>query len=154
MSRIKKILLATLLILIIIQFIQPAYNKSKQLLATDITKIYNIPDSVQNVLKTACYDCHSNNTNYPWYAYIQPIGWILNNHIKHGKKELNFSDFGACSVRRQQSKLKSIVSQINDGEMPLSSYSLMHKNARLAKEVKALIINWAQQSKDSLAVKN
>ena len=133
MSRIKKILLSILVVLIIIQFIQPARNKSEQLLATDITKIYNVPDSVQNVLKTACYDCHSNNTNYPWYAYVQPIGWMLNNHIQNGKKDLNFSDFGSYSLRRQQSKLKSIASQINDGEMPLSSYTWMHKMHALLK---------------------
>ena len=154
MSRIKKILLSILVVLILIQFIQPAPNKTEQLLPTDITKICNVPDSIQNVLKTACYDCHSNNTNYPWYAYVQPIGWMLNNHIQNGKKQLNFSDFGSYSVRRQKNKLKSMANQINDGAMPLSSYSLMHKNARLTKEVKSLIINWAQQSKGGIAVKN
>ena len=154
MSRIKKILLSILFVLIIIQFIQPAPNKTEQLLPTDITKICNVPDSIQNVLKTACYDCHSNNTNYPWYASVQPIGWMLNHHIQNGKKQLNFSDFGSYSVRRQKNKLKSMASQITDGAMPLSSYSLMHKNARLTKEVKSLIINWAQQSKGRIAVKN
>jgi hypothetical protein len=153
MNRIKKILLSILVVFIAIQFIQPARNKNGGVLATNISKMISIPDSVQVVLKNACYDCHSNNTNYPWYSYVQPMGWMLNNHIRNGKKELNFSDFGSYSARRQQSKLKSIASQIRDSEMPLSSYTWVHKTARLTKEEKALIINWVQQSIDSLTQK-
>ncbi len=149
MSRTKKWLLLIGGLLIIIQFIQPVHNKSKHTLETDILKTYVVPDSVRNLLTTACYDCHSNNTRYPWYSYIQPIGWILSNHVQNGKKDLNFSGFGSYSIRRQQSKLKSIMSQINDGSMPLSSYALMHKNARLTKEVRKFINHWAQQSIDS-----
>ena len=154
MSRIKKILLAILVVLIIIQFIQPAHKKSEQLLATDITKICTVPDSVLNVLKTACYNCHSNNTNYPWYAYVQPIGWMLNYHIQKGKADLNFSEFGSYSVRKQKNKLRSIVNSIHDDEMPLSSYKLMHKSARLSNGGKALIIDWATKTKDNLSTKN
>lgn len=150
----KKIGIILLVVFVGIQFIQPAHNKSEQMLSTDISKTIAIPANVQTVLQVACYDCHSNNTNYPWYSNIQPVGWILNQHIQNGKKELNFSDFGSYSIRRQQSKLKSIVSQINDGDMPLSSYTLVHKNARLTKNDKALFISWAQQSLDSLSVKN
>lgn len=150
MSRIKKIGLAILIVLTGIQFMQPARNKSGQVLPTDMASMYKMPDMVQTILKVACYDCHSNNTNYPWYTYVQPVGWMLANHIKNGKKELNFSEFGSYTARRQKSKLKSIASQIKDNEMPLSSYTIMHKNARLTKEQKQLIITWAQQKKDSL----
>ena len=85
LSRPKKILSAILIVFIAIQFIQPAHNKSDQLLATDISKMVNIPDSVQALLKNACYDCHSNNTNYPWYSNIQPMGWLMAKHIKKAK---------------------------------------------------------------------
>ena len=154
MSRVKKILLVLLIVIIAIQFIQPAGNESGQVLPTDIAKVYNIPDQVQTVLKNACYDCHSNNTNYPWYANIQPVGWILTRHIKNGKAELNFSEFGDYSSRKQRSKLNSIAKTIEDGTMPLSSYTLIHKNAILTKEEKALIIDWANTTKDSLSLKN
>jgi len=150
MSFIKKILLVLLIITIAIQFIQPARNTSVQVLPTDISKTVFVPKKVQELLQVACYDCHSNNTNYPWYTYVQPIGWILSNHIKNGKKELNFSDFGSYSARTQQGKLKFITSQIKEGEMPLSSYTLLHKNAGLSKEEKALLIDWAQKTKDHL----
>ena len=150
MSRMKKIGLAVLIVLIGIQFIQPARNENGQALHTDISKTVFIPGNVKSLLQTACNDCHSNNTNYPWYANIQPMGWLLANHIKDGKAELNFSEFGSYSQRRQQSKLKSIASQVKDDEMPLASYAFLHKNARLTKEQKALIIDWALQAKDSL----
>ena len=146
----KKIGFAVLLVLIGIQFLQPGRNSSGQVPATDISKTVFIPESVQSLLQTACNDCHSNNTNYPWYANIQPMGWLLANHIKDGKAELNFNEFGSYSKRRQQSKLKSIASQVKDDEMPLASYTMLHKDAKLTKEQKALIINWALHTKDSL----
>jgi hypothetical protein len=154
MSRIKKILLAILIVLIVIQFIQPARNKNGQVLATDISKMVSLPRDVQIILKTACYDCHSNNTNYPWYTNIQPVGWMMARHIKEGKEELNFSEFGSYAARRQLNKLKSIENSIKDGSMPISSYTIIHKNARLTNEEKALIIDWAKITRDSLANKN
>ena len=154
MNRVKKILLAILIVLIVIQFIQPARNKSGQVLATDMAAMYKIPDTVQAVLKVACYDCHSNNTNYPWYTYLQPVGWMLANHIRHGKKELNFNEFGSYTARRQRSKLKAIANQVKDGEMPLNSYTLMHKDARLTREQKQLIMEWVQKTKDGLEQNN
>lgn len=150
MRLIKKILLVLLIVFIAIQFVQPARNANGQVLPTDISKVASMPENVQSLLQEACYDCHSNHTRYPWYTYVQPVGWILAGHISDGKKELNFSDFGAYTNRRQQSKLKAIASQIKDGEMPLYSYTILHKKARLSKEEKSLIINWAQNAKDSL----
>lgn len=150
MRILKKILLVLLIVFIAIQFIQPARNKSVQVLPTDISKTVSVPENVQQILRTSCYDCHSNNTNYPWYNYMQPTAWILANHIKHGKKDLNFSEFGSYPTRKQQSKLKAIADQIKDGEMPLSSYTLIHRNARLSKEEKSLLIDWALNAKDSL----
>jgi len=150
MNRIKKIGLIVLVVIIALQFIQPARNKSRQVLPSDISKIYDIPAPVQSVLKNACYDCHSNNTNYPWYSNIQPFGWWLASHIKRGKEELNFSEFGNYSSRRQRSKLFSIEKSIQDGTMPLPPYSLIHKDSRLTKEQKGIIIDWADKIKDSL----
>ncbi len=150
----RKILLVILVAFIAIQFIQPARNQSGQVLSTDIAMAYQIPDTVQAILKLACYDCHSNNTRYPWYTYVQPVGWLLANHIRDGKEELNFSEFGSYSNRRKQSKLKSIQSQVRDGDMPLYSYTLLHNKARLTDEQKQFIIDWAQKMKDSLEQKN
>lgn len=150
MRFLKKILIALLVAFIIIQLIQPVRNASGLVASTDISKTVSVPENVKHVLKTACYDCHSNNTNYPWYSRVQPFGWMLANHIKHGKKNLNFSEFGKYPPRMQQSKLKAIADQIKDREMPLYSYTLIHKNARLTTEQKNMIIAWAQHNIDSL----
>lgn len=151
MSLAKKILLAVGIVLIIIQFIQPAHNTSVQILATDISKTVSISDSVKALLIITCYDCHSNNTNYPWYSNIQPMGWLMAYHIKKAKNQLNFSEFGSYSQRRQLSRLDGIANSIKDDIMPLNSYKLMHKSAQLNNEEKSLLINWAQQSTDSIS---
>lgn len=154
MGRIKIGLLALLIVAIAIQFIQSAPNKNEQVLETDITKIIVVPKDVQAILKTSCYDCHSNNTQYPWYSKIQPGGWWMASHIKDGKSELNFNEFGSYSKRRQQSKLKSIASTLEDGTMPLSSYLLIHKNAKLDKKDKTLLLSWIKTTRDSLLLEN
>ena len=148
----KKILLVSGILFIALQFIRPARNKSSQVLTTDISKVVTIPDTVLTLLKNACYDCHSNNTDYPWYSNIQPMGWLMAYHIKQAKNELNFSEFGSYSQRRQLSKLDGIANSIKDDIMPLKSYKIMHKSAQLSTDEKSLLINWAQQSIDSLSV--
>ncbi|MBI1342456.1 MAG: cytochrome C [Terrimonas sp.] len=151
----KKTVLLVVILLGLIQFIpKPKKNLSDSISAASIEKLYPVPDSVMHILKIACYDCHSNNTYYPWYSNVQPFAWYLNNHIADGKKELNFDEFGNYSVRQQKSKLKAIASQIEDNEMPLTSYKLIHPDARLNKEEKQLIINWAKNYLDSLNSKN
>jgi hypothetical protein len=153
MNLIKKLVIVISITFITIQFVQPARNKSDQALATDISKIVSLSDSVQSLIKNACYDCHSNTTTYPWYSNIQPMGWLMAKHIKQGKEELNFSEFGSYSPRRQLSKLDGIANSIRDDIMPLWSYKLMHKNAILNINEKTLIINWAERSKESLSTK-
>ena len=150
MSPLKKISLALLVVLIVIQFIQPARNINGHMTQGDITKQISVPSDVQSILKASCYDCHSNNTKYPWYANIQPMGWILAKHIKEGKADLNFDDFGNYITRRQSSKLKAIANSVKDGSMPLSSYTLMHSDAKLDDNEKQRIIDWALETKDSL----
>lgn len=150
----RKIGLAIVVALIGIQFIQPAHNKSVQVLPTDIVKLYNVPINVQMVLQNACYDCHSNNTAYPWYVNIQPVGWMMASHIKDGKTNLNFSDFGAYSKRKQTNKFRAIATSIKEGSMPVSSYTWMHPLAKLSDKNKNLVIEWATKTRDSLSTGN
>ncbi|MES2648137.1 MAG: heme-binding domain-containing protein [Bacteroidota bacterium] len=151
MSKAKKIVLALLLVIIAIQLVQPARNNSNVVQKADMVTHFNAPANVAGVLKTSCYDCHSNNTRYPWYATVQPIGWLLANHVKDGKEELNFSEFANYSKRRQLSKLKSLQNSIKDGSMPLPSYTLLHNDAKLSGESKALLMQWTTKTIDSLS---
>ncbi len=146
----KKIMLVVGFLFILIQFIQPDLNKNKQLLVSDISNSVIIPDSIKYLLINTCFDCHSNNTNYPLYAYVQPMGWLMYKHIKDGKEKLNFSDFGSYSKRMQLSLLNGIINSIKDDKMPLASYTLLHSKAKLSANEKGILIKWAQKSKDSL----
>ena len=147
----KKIIVTILILFIAIQFIQPARNKNGQVLPNDITKTLNVPDKVLNIFKISCYDCHSNNTSYPWYVNIQPMGWMMAKHIKNGKENLNFNEFGTYSKRKKSNKLRAIETSIKDGSMPLSSYTIIHMDAKLSSENKKLITDWASNIKDNLA---
>lgn len=133
-----------------IQFIPTTRNQSDTVPSTDFMLVNNVPEPIQNKLQVSCYDCHSNNTQYPWYNKIQPAAWFLEDHIKEGKAELNFSEWDSLSSRRKSSKLRSIIKQIESGEMPLDSYTLIHKDAAFSKAEAEEMINWITQLKDSL----
>jgi len=149
-KHIKKIGLAVLIVFIGIQFVPKNYNESKTVLKTDFMITFKAPKQIESLLKTSCYDCHSNNTYYPWYNKIQPVAWFLEGHINEAKEELNFSVFGDYSKRRKKSKLKSIISQIRDDEMPLTSYTLMHQDAKLSENDKKSLQTWLTSIRDNL----
>jgi len=139
-----------LIVLVGIQFVPTTQNQSDTVPKTDFMMINTVPKTIQSKLQVSCYDCHSNNTEYPWYNKIQPIAWILEDHVVKGKEELNFNEWGNYSTRRKNSKLKSIISQMEDDEMPLYSYSLIHSNAKLSEEEKKEIIKYLTQVKKDL----
>ena len=150
----KKILKRTfqilLLAFVVIQFIRPAKNSAEGISNNDISKIYAVPAAVEAILKTSCYDCHSNNTVYPWYAEVQPAAWRLADHVKEGKKELNFSEFASYRIGRQYRKLEEINKEVKEGEMPLNSYLWIHKNAKLNDQQKLTLANWVTTIRDTI----
>jgi hypothetical protein len=141
---IKKIILGLLVMLIVLQFVRPARNESSAPATNDISTVYNVPEEVHAILDKACYDCHSNNTRYPWYTNIQPVGLWMADHVKDGKDELNFNEFATYKKKRQAHKMEEVVEMVEEGEMPLGSYTWMHKEAVLTAEEKALLVNWAK----------
>jgi DNA replicative helicase MCM subunit Mcm2 (Cdc46/Mcm family) len=147
---IKKILLFLLLALVVIQFIHPSRNKASGPQPNNIANVFTIPGDVKNILAKACNDCHSNNTRYPWYTNMQPVHWWLENHISDGKKELNLDEYTNKNLRYQYHKLEEIAEQVKDGEMPLDSYTWMHKDAILTEAEKNTLINWADAMRDSM----
>jgi Haem-binding domain len=142
-------LIALLGIFVVIQFIRPAPNNSGDESKGIATK-YPVPADVQTLLKTACNDCHSNSTVYPWYAGIQPVAWWLDDHIRDGKRHLNFSTFTSLPIAVQNHKFEEVIEQVKEGEMPLSSYTLIHSDAVLSEAQRALLTEWAQANMDSL----
>ena len=153
-KRMKRAVLIILVLLVVIQFIRPSRNQTPGLSANDITRHYTVPDTVVAILKRACNDCHSNYTRYPWYTNIQPVGWWLQNHINEGKGDLNFSEFGAYTAKRQAHKMQQTAKEIKDGDMPLDSYLWIHKDAILSDGEKQVLINWADSLSKDIAAKN
>lgn len=143
-----------LLIFILIQFYpRPGKNTGSKLNPYDISLSNKPPLAVQDILKQSCYDCHSNNTVYPWYASIQPVAWWLGGHISQGKKDLNFSEFGNYTLRRQYKKLEQIIDLVKKDEMPLPSYTIIHTNAKLDEVKKRLLLDWVGTEYSNMQVK-
>ena len=149
----KKILLFLLAALVIIQFIHPKKNKAEGPQPNYIGNIFPIPADVKTILAKACNDCHSNNTRYPWYSMLQPVHWWMNNHIKDGKKGLNFDEYTSRSLRFQYHKMEDVIEQLKEGDMPLNFYTWIHKDAKLTVEEKTRITGWAESVMDTMKAK-
>lgn len=149
----KKILIFLLFVFIVIQFFHPKPNKSAAEQKAFIGRTYVIPGDVESILKKACYDCHTNNTRYPWYSNIQPVDWWLDNHIKDGKKHLNYDEYTSRSLRSQYHKMEETIDMIRENEMPLNSYTWIHKDARLSEEEKSKLIGWAESVMDTMKIR-
>ncbi|MBA4744460.1 MULTISPECIES: heme-binding domain-containing protein [Flagellimonas] len=150
MKVVKIIAIVLLVAFVGIQFMPTTRNQSDSVPSTDFMLVNNVPENIQKKLQVSCYDCHSNNTQYPWYNQVQPVAWFLEDHIKEGKAELNFNEWDSLSNRRKKSKLRSIIKQIESDEMPLYSYTLIHKDASFSEAEKQELIRWIEQLKDSI----
>ncbi|MDF7820987.1 heme-binding domain-containing protein [Runella sp. MFBS21] len=147
----KKILIGLGVVLVAIQLIRPERNLSDDR-TYDVSTKYAVPEDVKQILAVACNDCHSNKTEYPWYANIQPVAWFLDHHVTDGKRHLNFSNFTSRSVAYQNHKFEETIEMVKEGEMPLASYTYLglHAGANLTELQKQSLLNWAQANMDSL----
>jgi hypothetical protein len=150
----KKILWALLIIIVVIQFIRPEKNKAATISANDISRHYAVPENVEKILSRACNDCHSNNTLYPWYSNIQPVGWWLANHVKDGKNQLNFSEFASYEPKGQHHKLEEVIEEVKENHMPLDSYLWIHDEAKLSHSDKETLLVWASILAEQIAAKH
>ena len=148
----RRIIVILCLGLLGIQFLRPTKNLSPGAMPPDdLRALQPIPEAAKARLENGCYDCHSNNTRYPWYAEIQPFAWWLDMHVRDGKRELNFSGFGRYPLKRQVDKLDSVIDELNDHTMPLPSYTWTHRDARFTDAERDEIVAWAEALRDKLA---
>lgn len=138
------IIIILIAVFIIAQFFGPEENTYQQVPDTDIAKVENVPSEVMNILKTSCYDCHSNNTTYPWYDKITPVNYYLAEHIEDGKRHLNYSEWGNLSQKRKNHKMEETEEMIEKGEMPLRSYLWLHNDAKLSEAQAKTLTNWVK----------
>jgi len=149
----KKTGMVLLVILIGMQFYRPTKNQADLKTYVAAFESETKPSQeVKIILKTACYDCHSANTRYPWYNNIAPISYWLDHHVLEGKEHLDFSDWKNYSNKKKAHKLEELIEEVGEGEMPLNSYTWTHKDARLAESQKKLLVDWAKKVRSNYEI--
>lgn len=143
MKIIKKILLALLVVFLAMQFYRPQKNVSDTVPSTDLLLVEQPPAELAGIFKAACYDCHSNNTKYPWYNHIAPVSFLLADHVKEGKKHLNFSEWESYSAKKKAHKMEECIEEVKERHMPMESYVWMHPEAKLTDAQIAMLTEWA-----------
>ncbi|WP_111709504.1 heme-binding domain-containing protein [Lutibacter citreus] len=142
----KKGILSIVVVFILIQLIRPNKNDSGNNI-NHISTVINVPENVQSILKKSCNDCHSNNTVYPWYSKIAPVSWYLASHVNDGKEHLNFSEWTAYNINQKKHIIKDLDEVLKSHEMPLKSYLIIHKDAKMNAEQFELLSNWVKTIK-------
>ena len=150
-GKIVKIVIGIILILfVIIQFIPFEFPETSFENKNDLLLFHPADEEVRGIIKTACYDCHSFETKYPWYSYVAPAKWLVINDIRGGREELNFSEWQKLGKREQIKMLEEIKEEVEGGNMPLPIYTIMHPNTRLSDEQKIRLSEWATDMTDEI----
>ena len=142
----KKIVLIILAVFILIQFVRPEKNNSQNE-TNSIEILMEVPTEVQQILKTSCNNCHSNNTAYPWYSEIAPVSWYLASHVNQGKEHLNFSEWALYNENQKNHIIEDLLEELEEKRMPLKSYLNVHENAKMTAEQYKVLINWVKTIK-------
>ena len=150
----KNISIALIFILLMIQSIQIDKTIEPVNPATDFISVTAANTEVAGLLKTACYDCHSNQPTYPWYTNMAPVSWWIKHHINEGSQHLSFSIWRTYSEKRKNHKLEECIEMIEEGEMPMYSYTLMHKEAKLADSQKLQLVQFFKALKGNANFEN
>ena len=153
LSLLKRIALGLLLVVVAIQFYRPARTNPPVDPARLVTTTATVPAEVSAVLARSCYDCHSNETRWPWYSAVAPMSWRVIDHVDHGRSHMNFSEWGTYPVKKRVELLEKMCDEVREGEMPLKSYLLLHPGARLIEADWKVICDWSVEEADRLAVR-
>lgn len=142
-----KVLVFVLVIgFIVIQFIPSGVPGNKPENDNSIVNSNLLSDPVSELIRKSCFDCHSDQTELPFYSRLAPVSWVLANHINDGKSHLNFSEWEGYSKREKIGKLEEIKDEIESGGMPLRSYLLMHPEAKMNPDEVALLVTWTEEA--------
>lgn len=129
------------------QFYRPEKNISQGNHTLVFLEETNPPNQVQEILQESCYDCHSNNTSYPWYNNVAPVSYWMSDHINEGKEHLNFSDWENYTLKKKDHKLEELIEEVEEGKMPLKEYKWTHDSAKLTQEQIDSLVSWAKRTR-------
>ena len=144
MKLVSKVFLGLSVAAVGMQLIRPSQTNPS------VTAEIQAPPEVSKLLHRACYDCHSNETKWPWYSQVAPVMWLVTRDVNEGRRELNFSEFKRYEVARQKKKLQKVVSEVEEGEMPIAIYPPLHPEAKLTADERKQLTDWAKGAYDSL----
>jgi hypothetical protein len=147
---VKKILLGLLAIFIISQFFPANLPEVIQDNPADLLLNNDVPKEIGDMLKTTCYDCHSNETVYPWYSYVSPVKFLVSKDTRKGRKHLNFSEWENYSIEDKLEVLDEISEEVEEGEMPMKIYPIVHPDAKLSDVDREVLISWAEDLAESM----
>jgi Haem-binding domain len=151
MKRIFKIVLIVfVLAFAAIQFVRPDRTNPPVVQAQTLDATTDVPPDIKMILGRSCSDCHSNQTLYPWYSNVSPFSWFLADHIRDGRKELNFSEWSTYAPRKKAKKLDELCEQVSSGEMPLPSYLWIHRDAKLTASESQALCDWSAREKSKI----
>lgn len=146
----KKIFISLVLVLIAMQFIPSGAPENSEDFSNDLIANNSIPDDVASMLKTSCYDCHSNQTDYRWYSYVAPVSFLVADDVKEGREHLNFSEWNTLSKLDKAEALDDMEEEIEEGEMPLKIYFITHSNATLTDAQRSRLTEWSEEFAETL----
>lgn len=146
MKLFMKILIGLAIVLILIQFIRIDKNNPESPLNEQFLTVENAPENVQLIMKRACFDCHSHNTTWPWYADVAPVSWFVGKHVREAREELNFSAWGTYSNKRRHHKMEECLEEVSEGEMPLEGYVVWHDEALISPTDTAILFSFFRKT--------
>jgi len=145
----KKILFFLLIVFIVMQAFRIDKTTKAVEVSNDFISVTGANAEVSQLLKTACYDCHSNQPIYPWYTNIAPVSWWVKHHINEGSHHLNFSEWKTYSDKRKNHKMEECIEMVEEGEMPMASYTWMHGEAKLTDAQRLVLVEWFKGIKNN-----
>jgi hypothetical protein len=152
MKKVLKVLVIVLVLgFIVLQFFPPDRTNPPIVEADTLEATTHVPADVAAILNRSCSDCHSHKTTYPWYSYVSPASLFLANHIRDGRRHLNFSVWNTYEKKKKLKKLEEIQEQIESSEMPLGSYLWIHRDAVLSESEAKALIDWTVKVREDLA---
>jgi len=149
MKLVKRILVGLLIVLVLLQFWRPEKNVSTENAVADFEAQTQPSTEVALILEQKCYDCHSNNTVYPWYAEVAPISLWIDGHIEEGREHFNVSDWASWDLEKKDHKMDELIEEVEEGHMPEDSYTWMH--GKLSPEEKEMLMVWGKKVRKELA---
>ena len=138
----KKIFYLLIILLVIAQFKRIDKTNPVSVPEEDFFSLVKAPDDIENLIRTSCYDCHSHNSEYPWYSDLAPVSWWLADHITEGREHMNFSIWGQFDAEKQDHKLEECVEMLEDKEMPMLPYMIAHRDAWLSQEDREQLVTF------------